>query len=161
MKWSETTASKCRYGDVAGRIFGEAEVIWEHSEDGYSGFANVLVRMPDGRFGHYEWTYGSCSRCDEWENLDIEGVEPYSEERYSRQADKVEQIMRDAVAWFDDEATLRRYLRIEDPDARYVTANSPTNGSTPGMGRLLFGGIGDDFTAMGEAFERWATQQPA
>ena len=36
MKYSETIASKCRYGDVAERIFGEAEILWEHSEDYWS-----------------------------------------------------------------------------------------------------------------------------
>lgn len=143
MQWDQTTASECRYGDVAGRIFGDAEVIWEHSENDYQGFANVLVRMPDGRFGHYEWTYGSCSGCDEWEDL------PGGD-------DEVERIMREAVAWFDDEATLRRYLHLEDEGARYPTANSATNGSIPGMLRVL-GGIGSDFQAMGKAFEQWSS----
>ena len=35
MKWSETTASQARYGDVAERVFGQAEVIAEFSEADY------------------------------------------------------------------------------------------------------------------------------
>jgi hypothetical protein len=142
MKWNETTASRCRYGDVAGRLFGEAEVIWEHSENGWHGYANVLVRTPDGHFVHYAWTYGSCSHCDDW--WDLPGGE-----------DAVEQIMRDAAAWFDDEATLRRYLHLEDSDATYPTGNSPTNDSILGMLRIL-DDIGEDLKAMGDAFDSWS-----
>lgn len=67
MKWDETIASRCRYGEQAGAIFGEADIIWEDSEDDYSGSADVLALLPDGRFCHYEWSYGSCSSCDDWE----------------------------------------------------------------------------------------------
>jgi len=161
MKWSETTASKCRYGDIAERIFGEAEVIWEHSEADWQGFANILVHMPDGRFGHYEWTYGSCSGCDEWENLRVSGADPYSSDYYERRQDAVEQIMREATAWFDDEATLRRYLQLEDSDTTYPTANTPTNGGLSGMLHILSGEVGADFHNMGHAFDAWSRSQQA
>jgi hypothetical protein len=35
MKWSETTSSKCRYGEVAGKIWGDWDIIWEDAEDDY------------------------------------------------------------------------------------------------------------------------------
>lgn len=67
MKWSETVASKCRYGDVAENLFGTHEILWEDSEDGYQGNASVLTKHGD-TYCFYEWDYGSCSSCDGWES---------------------------------------------------------------------------------------------
>jgi len=67
VKYSDTTASDCRYGSVAASIFGDADIIWEDSVSGWQGEAEVLAHMPDGTFAHYGWTYGSCSGCDDWE----------------------------------------------------------------------------------------------
>lgn len=140
MRLAESVAAEARWGDVAVEVFGsDAEVIWEASTADYQGSCNVLLRLTDGRFAHYEWTYGSCSGCDEWEGMEAD----------------VPRIMRDTAVYFDDVATLARYLRLEDKDQRYPTANSPTNGSIPGMVRLLFGGIGDEFREMGDAFAEW------
>lgn len=97
MKWNETIASKCRYGDVAERIFSDAEIIWECSEDDYQGSANVIASMPDGTFIHYEWTYGSCSGCDEYESLGLSD-------------DEIEADMRKTMAVLKDRETLRKYL---------------------------------------------------
>lgn len=149
MKWEATVASRCRYGDVAGRIFGEAEIIWEHSEDDYQGSANVLARLPNGHFAHYEWTYGSCSGCDEWESRGLTD-------------DEIERDMRFHMVTFPDETTLRRYLKLEGEyeDARVPTAQSPTAGSVPGMTRYLFGGVGEEFRASGATSTRcgrWPT----
>lgn len=154
MRWDETTASQCRYGEVAERIFRDAEIVWEHSEADYQGSANILARMPDGAFVHYEWTYGSCSGCDEWEARDLDD-------------DAIEAEMRGAMAVLADEATCARYLRLEGEfdHASFPTANSPQNGSIPGMLRYLGGGAGDEFRAMGEAFVAWrvarGTTEPA
>lgn len=149
MKWREAIASQCRYGDVAERIFGDAEIIWEHSESDYQGTANVLALLPDGRFCHYEWTYGSCSGCDEWESRDLTD-------------DEVEGEMRSAAVYFDDRSTLRRYVHLEGEfeDAKVPMAQSPTAGSIPGMARVLFGGIGDEFKEMGQAFAAWDEAHP-
>lgn len=140
-RWSDTVASRCRYGDVAGRIFDGADVIFERSEDDYQGYANVFARLRDGRFCHYEWTYGSCSGCDEWEDRGLTD-------------DQIEAEMRSAAVFFDNVETVKRYLHLdgEFATATVPTANSPTNGSIPGMLRTLTGGAGEDFRAMGEAF---------
>jgi len=100
MVWQECIASRCRYGELAGRAFGEPEIIWEHSEDDYQGSANFLGQMTDGRFVHYEWSYGSCSGCDEWE------AEGYSDEQ-------IIEIMRSQAAFFPDVTTVKRYLHLE------------------------------------------------
>lgn len=64
-------ASKCRYGSDAVKAFGGADVIWEHAEDDYQGAVAIVFKMPDGRHGFYEWWYGSCSGCDDWEARDL------------------------------------------------------------------------------------------
>ena len=61
IKWNDSVAITCRYGNIVGEALGYPDVIWEHSENDYQGFANFIGKMKDGRFVHYEWTYGSCS----------------------------------------------------------------------------------------------------
>lgn len=139
----DSTAAECRYGENALDAFGpDSEVIWEASEADYQGSANILIRTAEGRFAHFEWTYGSCSGCDEWEDRGLSDVE-------------IETTMRDTAVWFDDEATLLRYLRGADPEQRYPTDQSPTAGSIPGMLRHLTGRIATEFDQMGEAFRSW------
>lgn len=142
--FEDSIAAQCRYGDIACAVFQNAEVIWEHSENDYQGFANILVRMPDGTFAHYEWTYGSCSGCDEWENRCLTDQQ-------------IEDEMRFAMVTFDDVNVLYRYLHPQsnEDDRRVIpTANTPTNGSIPGMMRYLCG-YGSDFNEMTEAFDNW------
>lgn len=142
MKWNETIASKCRYGEIAGEIWGEAEIIWENSLDNYQGYAVFLAAMPDGSFSYYEWSYGSCSGCDEWEAAD------YSDE-------EIERLMRNNAAWLKDAEVTKRFFHLEGEfkDAKVPTANSTTNGSIPGMMRYMFGGIGNDFNNAAKALE--------
>jgi hypothetical protein len=144
MQWDETVASRCRYGDVAGRLFDGADVIFESSEDDYQGFANVFAQLRDGRFCHYEWTYGSCSGCDEWEDRGLSD-------------DEIEAEMRRAAVFFEDVATVRRYLNLADEfqGAGVPSANSPTNGAIAGALRTLCGGAAGDFVRIGEAFVEW------
>jgi hypothetical protein len=144
MKWNDSVASRCRYGDWLAPLFDAGEVIWEHAEADYQGFANVLVAMPDGSFVHYEWTYGSCSGCDEWEARGL------SEEQVRDEAKRV-------MAVLNNEDHLQAYLQLDDAckKMRYPSANDLTNGSAPGMLRVLTGGVGEDFRAMGEAATKW------
>ncbi len=144
MRWEDTIASRCRYGDTLAPLFEGGEVVWEHSEADYQGSANVLVAMPDGTFIHYEWSYGSCSGCDEWEARDL------SDEEIRAEATR-------AMAVISGRDALKRYLHLdgEFEDAKVPTANAPTNGSLPGMMRLLCGGIGDEFREMAAAAEKW------
>lgn len=148
MKWEETVASQCRYGGIAERLFGQAEIIWECSENDYQGHANILAHMPDGQFAHYEWTYGSCSGCDDWENRCLTH-------------DQIEAEMREHTAWLPDAQAMLRYVHLEGEykEAKVPTANPRTSGSVPGMVRWLFGGIVDEFKAMGKAFIDWLALQ--
>ena len=147
MEWSNTTAASCRYGDIAENIFGDAEIIWENSECDYQGWANVLAAMPDGTFIHYEWSYGSCSGCDEWEARDLSD-------------DEVEAEMRRGMAVLKDRETLRKYLHLTEgfEDAKVPTSNSLDNGSIPGMMRVLTGGAQTDFEQMACAAQKWLAE---
>lgn len=98
MKWNETIASKARYGDVAERIFGNAEILWEESTNDYQGNCNVLAKLPDGKIAHYAWDYGSCSGCDSWEKSGMSD-------------DDIEAEMRRTMATFSDEWAAHSYLR--------------------------------------------------
>lgn len=97
MKWRETEASRCRYGEVAGEIWGDADVIWEDSEADYQGHATILAKTPDGRWWFYEWWYGSCSGCDTWEAADLTD-------------DQIREEMERSAAVFDDPDIMRRFL---------------------------------------------------
>lgn len=81
MQWMDTTASKCRYGNVASELFRDSTVIWECSEADYQGYANVLARLEDGTYLLYGWTYGSCGGCDSWEAADMSREDIESEMR--------------------------------------------------------------------------------
>lgn len=109
MLWHETIASRCRYGDIAGRIFGDAEIVCERSEDDYQGCAKVLARLRNGDFILYEWTYGSCSGCDDWDARDLS-------------ADAIEVEMRRDTVTFNTIGEVERYFNIGDPlnDVRYI-----------------------------------------
>ena len=97
MKWNETIASKCRYGDVAQNIWGIAEILWEKSEADYQGSASFVAKMPDGRYCFYEWSYGSCGGCDTWEAAHLSDSE-------------IQQEMDESAAWFDDKEMFEKFI---------------------------------------------------
>lgn len=96
MKWNETTASQCRYGDNAKEVFGSWEILWEDSENDYQGHATILGKK-GGAYVFYEWHYGSCSGCDTWEDAGL-----------SHEA--IEKEMRDTAMWFDSKKELKEWL---------------------------------------------------
>lgn len=96
MKWIETTANDCRYGEIAERIWGDWDVIWEDSEADYQGHASFVAEK-DGKYCFYEWWYGSCSGCDGWES------DGSSE-------DEIEAEMRDTAIWLDSKEELFVWL---------------------------------------------------
>ena len=96
MKWNDTTASKCRYGDIAGLIWGSWDILWEDSEEDYQGYADILAHK-NGKYSFYEWSYGSCSGCDEWEGNNLSKKEIADE-------------MVNTAMWFDDVQELKIWL---------------------------------------------------
>jgi len=88
MKFKQTTANKCRYGENAEKVFGKYEILWENSSADYQGDAAIL--FSDGRTsGFYEWSYGSCAGCDHWEAV-------------SASDDEIEADMKKDAIWFDN-----------------------------------------------------------
>ncbi len=75
MKWYNTIASECRYSECAEEIFGDADIIWEDSEADYQGHVDLVGVKPDGTVIMYEYSYGSCSGCDDWENRELSNEE--------------------------------------------------------------------------------------
>jgi hypothetical protein len=146
MNWEDTEASKCRYGNIAGNIFRDADIIWENSEADWQGSANLLAATTYGTFIHYSWTYGSCSGCDEWEARELSEQE-------------VEKEMRMAMAELSGRQELMAYLHLEE-DRSIPSANSSTNGSIPGMLKLLSGGYSDDFEEMRKKAIEWLQNNP-
>lgn len=118
MKWNETTASECRYGDIAGEIWGDWNVIWENSEADYQGHASFVAEK-NGKYCFYEWWYGSCSGCDGWE------ADGASDETIERE-------MRDTALWMDSKEDLKKWLDM-------LTGNPRSNADMSRGGGLAFG----------------------
>jgi hypothetical protein len=76
MKWEDTIAHSCRWSELVGEVLDldNAEIVWESSEADYQGFAKVVAVTKDDKIIHYEWSYGSCSGCDAWEDEPVEEV---------------------------------------------------------------------------------------
>lgn len=107
MKWNDTVASSCRYGEIAGRIFKGAEILWENSDCDYQGHANVLAILPNGDLCHYEWTYGSCAGCDSWEAYDLT-------------EDQIEAEMRRDAVFISDMKIMIKYLQHVTKDYQSI-----------------------------------------
>ncbi len=81
MKFSESEANKCRWSEYAKPYFrdGDWDIIMDASESDYQGTVEILAygssswRGPK-RFKYLEYSYGSCSGCDAWEDEDPEVV---------------------------------------------------------------------------------------
>ena len=150
MKLKDSIAAKCRYGEEALRAFGEnSDLIWECSEDDYQGSANILVKTRDFNrevFIHYEWTYGSCSGCDEWESRDLTDFEI------------IQEMIRDCNQ-FNSREELERYLNLTTGEEKLPRPTDFDNGSVPGMMRVLSGGIVDEFYEMANAYYKWKNGQ--
>lgn len=103
MKWNETIANECRYGEIAARIWGDSEILWEQSYSDYQGEAAILALMPDGQLCFYEWTYGSCSGCDDWDARCLLDTE-------------IEQEMRNSAVYFGTFDELLDFFKLPDQD---------------------------------------------
>lgn len=68
--YTDTVAYRARWGEEFEAFFGDSRVIWECAEDDYQGSAAVMALASDGSIRWASWSYGSCSGCDAWEELD-------------------------------------------------------------------------------------------
>ena len=85
-----------RYSEVFEKVIndlGGTDVLRLDYESDYQGYVDIDVRLLDGRVFSYQYSYGSCSGCDDWEARDLtddqveaemlrdatifDGIEPY------------------------------------------------------------------------------------
>ena len=78
MKLKDAGIDSCRYSEELLQLFGHGEVLsLSFDDDGYQGFVNILLFVggyPDV-YVDYEYFYGSCSVCDEWEARELNTFE--------------------------------------------------------------------------------------
>jgi hypothetical protein len=67
VRYQDTIASECRYGEYAAVIWRDMNILWEQAENSYQGYACLLGEDSEGRIHLGGWVYGSCSGCDDWE----------------------------------------------------------------------------------------------
>ena len=67
-KFQATESYNCRWSELFEELIGDWLVIWEEAEADYQGNARLLA-YKDSRFCYAEWSWGSCSGCDPWEDL--------------------------------------------------------------------------------------------
>ena len=83
----------CRYAEILEEYLNSInakKILDQRYESDYQGFVDISVLLEDGRVFSYEYWYGSCSGCDEWESQD------YSD-------DKIKEIMEVEATFFDNE----------------------------------------------------------
>lgn len=86
-RFGETEAAQCRWSEYAEEIFGDWDVIWDNSQADYQGSVEFLAHK-DGKFGYLSYSYGSCSGCDSWEDMEAEKVR----EEFQRMAEFFEDV---------------------------------------------------------------------
>jgi len=134
MKWEETIADECRYGDIAGTVWGDWDILWEDSEENWQGHASFLAEK-DGKYCFYEWWYGSCSGCDTWEASGISGEDIAAE-------------MKDTALWLDSKEALKKWLDMLEGNP----VSNHGDGGMTGSLDMLRGGVRGRINAIREIF---------
>ena len=98
MKWDQSTASKCRYSNVATRILENADILIDNSVDDYQGRVDLIAFMPNSDIITFTYSYGSCSGCDDWED------------RRLSESQIEEEMRRDCMEIFTDYEEFKKYL---------------------------------------------------
>jgi hypothetical protein len=135
MEWNNTIAATCRYGDIAGKIWGDWEILWEDSESYYQGHASFVAKKGN-KYCFYEWWYGSCSGCDSWESAGLSD-------------EAIEKEMMDTALWMNGKKQILKWLDM-------LTGNPISNHGDGGIcGKLdiLSGGIRDRINAIRAYFD--------
>lgn len=67
-----------RYSDILESVItnlGGVTVLRLNYESDYQGYVDIDVELKDGRVFTYEYSYGSCSGCDEWESRNLDDAQ--------------------------------------------------------------------------------------
>ena len=96
MKFKDSIARKCRYGDHAEKIWKDYEILWECSFK--DSFGSVAFIFSDGReHGFAEWGYSNTESDYDW------GKRKYD-------AKSISDIMSEKAIWFDDYKLFETWL---------------------------------------------------
>lgn len=99
--------SDAKYGDRAISAFRGAHILWTAIDGDYQGTAALIGALPDGRLFFYEWSWGSCSACDDWLARDLSDAD-------------IESEMRKQAAYFADPAALLFWLDLTTITGAYL-----------------------------------------
>lgn len=66
------TGIEARWESLIRQVFPDGQIVRSSGLDDYQGHEVIVVRFDDGYWMHYSWSYGSCSGCDAWEDMDPE-----------------------------------------------------------------------------------------
>jgi hypothetical protein len=94
MTWSDSVASQCRWSEYTAELFETWSIIWDASCSDYQGTVRFLA-YKDGRFAYVTYDYGSCSGCDQWEDMS---------------ATTVREDLFNMVEWFNDVHELQTFV---------------------------------------------------
>lgn len=61
-------SANCRWSECVEPHLGDWTVLWEEAYVDYQGGTKLLATK-DGHYAYVEWSYGSCSGCDGWEDM--------------------------------------------------------------------------------------------
>jgi hypothetical protein len=73
-----------RYSDILEEVVNNlnpVELLRKNYESDYQGFVDIDVLLENGRVFSYNYSYGSCSGCDEWEDRSYSDAEIAEEMR--------------------------------------------------------------------------------
>lgn len=93
----KTEARYCEQLESLLNKLGAIKILKEDGEADYSGQVSVDALLSDGRVFSYEYYYGSCSGCDEWEDLELID-------------EKIEETMAKEATFFANEEEYKTYL---------------------------------------------------
>ena len=68
----EKLVGGARYSDILQKVINELggeKVLFVNYDSDYQGYVDIDVLLKDGRVFSYYYPYGSCSGCDEWEDM--------------------------------------------------------------------------------------------
>ena len=60
---------EARWSEMVREALPDGEVVFSTGRNDYQGSVAIVAKLDDGRWLHYDWSYGSCSGCDHWENV--------------------------------------------------------------------------------------------
>ena len=91
----------CRYADILEAVVEKlngVEILYLEYVSNYQGDVDIAVLLEDGRVFTYEYSYGSCFGCDDWEARELSDEE-------------IENEMIEGAAIFKDRAAYDKFAK--------------------------------------------------